>query len=213
MPRKALKKISTPKKGKKATKTARAGTPPAGGAARRADSPTITGLIGDDDAILEQILDNQGAIGELVKKTSTMEGSLQRILLLLEGKQSEGYDDDDECPRGRGTTTARVKGQRGPSPRRRDSSPRRRDDVTRRDVTTDQQSRTIQLGEQGRQDIVQVVVVVPGRLCRPEIVQVRPKGHPGRRYPAIDDPEWVSLIRLIFLQARKRLTPLRNCCW
>ena len=95
--------------------------------------------------MMEQILDNQGAIGELVKKTSSMEGSLQKILLLLEGKRSEGYDDDDDFSRGRGTTTARVKGQRGPSPGRRDISPRRRDDVTtRRDygsTKTDDSSR------------------------------------------------------------------------
>ena len=146
-------KNSTPKKGGKANKTARGGTPPAGGAARRADSPTITGLNGDDDAVIEQVLQNQETIGELVKKTSSMEGSLQRILVLLEKKRSgddDDDDDDDDCaPRGRGTSTSRVKGQRGPSPRRRDASPRRRDDVARRDYN--QQSRTIHLDEQGRQ--------------------------------------------------------------
>ena len=98
-----MKKNSTPKKGGKANKTARGGTPPAGGAARRAVSPTITGLNGDDDPVIEQVLQNQETIGELMKKTSSMEGSLQRILVLLEKKQAEG-----DGPRTTTTTTTTI---------------------------------------------------------------------------------------------------------
>ena len=105
------------KRVEKANKTARGGTPPRMELLGEQIRPLLQGSVGDDDAMMEQILDNQGAIGELVKKTSSMEGSLQKILSLLEGKRSEGYDDDDEFPRGRGTTTTRVKGQRGPSAR------------------------------------------------------------------------------------------------
>ena len=112
MPRKAANKRSTPKKGKKANQTTPKGTIP-DEVARRASSPTATGLTGGDDAIIEQVLENQGAIGELVKKTSTIEGSVSRILQLLEGGKAEGYN---EKSRGRGSSGTEVRGQSRSSP-------------------------------------------------------------------------------------------------
>ena len=54
------------------------------------DSPTVSGQAGNDDPLIEQILDNQGAIDELNRKTSSMEGSLQRILTFARGETVRG---------------------------------------------------------------------------------------------------------------------------
>ena len=90
MPRKALKKNSTPKKGGKANKSSTGGTTTQNGAAQRADSPTVSGLAGDDDAVIEQILEKSGNYKRAGQEDIVYGGFSTKDIAVTRGKTVRG---------------------------------------------------------------------------------------------------------------------------